>query len=114
MYVETEKTVVSPDTGPLRFDSDGFLIDHELWTRGLARQIAEAEAVGPLEDAHWRVIDFVRERYSLFRSLPPARRICREVGFERDAVKGLFDGCLKLWRIAGLPHPGQEAMTYMD
>jgi TusE/DsrC/DsvC family sulfur relay protein len=114
MYMETEQLITSPDVRPLRFDSDGFLIDPEMWTRGLARHIAEAEGVGPLGDAHWRVIDYVRARFFRFRSMPPARRICHDVGFERDAVKGLFDGCRKLWRIAGLPHPGEEAKTYMD
>jgi hypothetical protein len=43
MYMETEQLITSPDVGPLRFDSDGFLIDPEMWTRGLARHIAEAE-----------------------------------------------------------------------
>jgi TusE/DsrC/DsvC family sulfur relay protein len=86
MYMETEQLITSPDVGPLRFDSDGFLIDPEMWTRGLARHIAEAEGVGPLGDAHWRVIDYVRARFFRFRSMPPAPRICRDVGFERDAV----------------------------
>ena len=114
MYNKAEQVNLSKDAGLLHFDSDGFLIDPQLWTQELAQHIAEQEGVGPLGDAHWRIIDYIRQRYLRLRAIPPMRQICREVGFERDAVKGLFAGCRKLWRIAGLPHPGEEAKTYMD
>jgi tRNA 2-thiouridine synthesizing protein E len=29
-------------------------------------------------------------------------------------VKQLFGGCLSLWRVAGLPDPGEEARAYLD
>jgi tRNA 2-thiouridine synthesizing protein E len=114
MYTETEGVIVPKDAGLPHFDEDGFLIDPHLWTRELAQHIAEEEAVGALGDAHWRIIEHIRERYFRLGGMPPVRRICREVGFGRDAVKGLFGGCRKLWRISGLPHPGEEAKTYMD
>lgn len=41
------------------------------------------------------------------------RRVCRELGQERDAVRTQFGSCLQLWQIAGLPYPGEEAKTYM-
>jgi|GEM_PF-681416 len=98
---------------PDLFDEDGFLIDPDQWTEELAHQIASAD-VGPLKDAHWKIITFIRDRYLRLGAMPPMRRICREFGYERDAVKGLFGGCLQLWRIAGLPNPGEEAKAYMD
>ena len=112
--IKTELLTAEPGVGLQGFDSDGFLIDSDIWTRTLAGFIAEDEDVGPLNDAHWRIIDFVRQGYFQIGALPPVRRICRETGLERDAVKGLFGGCRNLWRIAGLPHPGDEATTYMD
>ncbi len=95
------------------FDEDGFLYDPSLWTKELAQQIAATE-LGSLTDAHWQIIAFIRDRYLRLGAMPPMRRVCRELGYERDAVKGLFGGCRKLWRIAGLPNPGEEAKAYMD
>ena len=96
------------------FDEDGFLIDPNHWTEELASELAEAAGIPPLNDAHWRVIHFIRERHLRCGAMPPMRIICRQLGTQRDAVKGLFGGCRQLWSIAGLPNPGEEAKTYMD
>ena len=96
------------------FDEDGFLIDPHRWTETLARRLAEAANLDPLTDAHWQIIAFLRDRYRRIGAMPPMRRLCRELGYERDTVKGLFGGCRQLWRIAGLPNPGEEAKAYMD
>jgi len=96
------------------FDEDGFLIDPNHWTEELASELAAAAGIPQLNDAHWRVIHFIRERHLRCGALPPMRIICRQLGTERDAVKGLFGGCRQLWSIAGLPNPGEEAKTYMD
>ena len=96
------------------FDEDGFLIDPDHWTEELASELAAAAGIAQLHDAHWRVIHFIRERHLRCGALPPMRIICRQLGTDRDAVKGLFGGCRLLWSIAGLPNPGEEAKTYMD
>ena len=96
------------------FDEDGFLIDPEHWTPELADQLAGAADIARLTDAHWQIINFLRERHLRCGAMPPMRIICRQLGTDRDAVKGLFGGCLQLWRIAGLPNPGEEARAYMD
>jgi tRNA 2-thiouridine synthesizing protein E len=96
------------------FDEDGFLIDPSHWTEELARELAEAAGIPQLNGAHWQVIHFIRERHLRCGAMPPMRIICRQLGTERDAVRGLFGGCRQLWRIAGLPNPGEEAKTYMD
>jgi tRNA 2-thiouridine synthesizing protein E len=41
------------------------------------------------------------------------RNLCRKLGVSRDAVKASFGGCRELWQIAGLPHPGEDALAYM-
>ncbi len=96
------------------YDEDGFMLDPTQWTETLAGILAESAGVKTLTKPHWDIIYFIRERYLSFGSIPPMRTICRKMGSERDAVKGLFGGCLKLWRIAGLPNPGEEAKAYMD
>jgi tRNA 2-thiouridine synthesizing protein E len=32
---------------------------------------------------------------------------------DKHAVQRLFGGCRAAWRIAGLPNPGDEALSYM-
>jgi len=97
-----------------QFDEDGFLMNSDLWNDELASQLAEQADLGRLNKAHWNIIQFVREKYLSIGAIPPMRRICREFGYERDAVQGLFGGCTQLWKVAGLPNPGEEAKAYMD
>jgi len=101
-----------PQRGVL-FDEDGFLLDPEIWNRQLAETLAEQEGVSPLGAAHWRVIDFVRGHYDRLQAIPPIRSICRSSELSADEARSLFGGCLQVWRIAGLPNPGEEAKAYM-
>lgn len=96
------------------FDEDGFLINPDLWTETMAIQLAENADIAQLVKPHWDIINFLRDRYLRLGAMPPMRRLCREFGHEKDAVKGLFGGCKQLWQIAGLPNPGEEAKAYMD
>ncbi len=97
----------------IEYDEEGFLINPYEWDEELALQLATEEGIEALNGAHWQLIRFVRERYLLTGGMLPIRLICRQLGTERDAVPGLFGGCVKLWRIAGLPDPGEEARAYM-
>jgi dissimilatory sulfite reductase related protein len=95
------------------FDEDGFLVDLGQWNEALAQRIAQREGIVRLDEPHWRLIRHVRERFLALGGLPSLRRVCRATGLSRDEVHDLFGGCLPVWRIAGLPNPGEEAKTYM-
>ena len=99
--------------GGLVFDEDGFLLDTAAWSRKLAETLAELEGVTRMGAAHWRVIDFVRSHYQRLGAIPPIRSICRSSELSAEEAKKLFGGCLQVWRIAGLPNPGEEAKAYM-
>jgi tRNA 2-thiouridine synthesizing protein E len=99
--------------GP-RFDDDGFLLEPQEWNRRLAEQLARQAGVDTLTDKHWQVIDLVRDRYFAIGALPVMRLVCRAVGLEPNAAHRLFSSCRSLWRIAGLPNPGEEAKSYMN
>ncbi|MES9956423.1 MAG: TusE/DsrC/DsvC family sulfur relay protein [Sedimenticola sp.] len=101
------------DGSVLQFDEDGFLIDQETWCEAVSNMIAVMEDVGPLNDSHWAVIRFVRDRFLRIGQVPPMRHICRGAGLDEKKAKQLFGGCLQMWRIAGLPNPGEEARAYM-
>lgn len=106
----------APGTGitshPL--DAEGFLLDHRQWDRTLAQQLADNNGLGLLGPAQWQIIDFVRDRYFRLGAIPPMRHLCRKLDLGREVVKKSFGGCRQLWQIAGLPNPGEEALSHMD
>jgi len=99
---------------PEWFDVSGFLAEPGDWTPGLARKIAWQEGVDELTAKHWEVIDLVRDRYFAIGALPVMRLVCRAAGLDPHKAHQLFKSCRSLWRIAGLPNPGEEALTYMN
>jgi dissimilatory sulfite reductase related protein len=96
------------------FDEDGFLIDPSLWSEQLARSLAEAEGLGPLTEEHWRVVSYIREKFQRLGAPSNLRQVCRGTELTRPQIKNLFGGCLVIWRIAGLPNPGEEAKSYLS
>ncbi|MET0092654.1 MAG: TusE/DsrC/DsvC family sulfur relay protein [Sedimenticola sp.] len=108
---QTSAGLVPP--GP-EFDEDGFLINPTSWNKEVGCSIADQAGIGPLGEAHWKVILFLRDRYMRFGAIPPMRRICRGSALSRMELKQMFGGCLQVWRIAGLPNPGEEAKAYLS
>jgi tRNA 2-thiouridine synthesizing protein E len=98
----------------LPLDDQGFLVDRKLWNRAVAQQLADSEGLGHMTETQWMIIDFVRDKYFRLGALPPMRHLCRKIGVNRDAVHKCFGTCRNLWRIAGLPNPGEEALAYMN
>lgn len=98
----------------LPLDDQGFLLDRRLWDRALAQQLADRDGLGQLGTTHWLIIDFVRDKYFRLGAMPPMRNMCRKIGVNREAVHKCFGTCRTLWQIAGLPNPGEEALSYMN
>jgi tRNA 2-thiouridine synthesizing protein E len=99
---------------PLAFDADGFLLDPGTWNQQVARMIAEMDDIGPLGPDHWSVIYYLREHRLTYGSIPPMEQVCRTAHLGKHAVHWLFGGCRSAWRVAGLPNPGEEALSYMS
>jgi dissimilatory sulfite reductase related protein len=96
-----------------RFDERGYLVDGHLWSPALAQELATEEGIDSLQPDHWKVIEHVRAKYFALGALPVMRLVCRAADIEPGTVSRLFRGCASLWRIAGLPNPGEEALAYM-
>jgi tRNA 2-thiouridine synthesizing protein E len=96
------------------FDADGFLAEPAAWTPAVAAAVARLDGLDALTAKHWEVIGLVRGRYYARGALPVMRLICRAAGLDRDNAHRLFSSCRSMWRIAGLPNPGEEAKTYMN
>ena len=93
---------------------EGFLADTAGWTPSLALEVARSEGLLALSAKHWQVIHLVRARYFALGALPVMRLVCRSAGLDPKQAHRLFSSCLSLWRIAGLPDPGEEALAYMN
>ena len=89
------------------FDEGGFLRTVSSWNRSMAEKLAKENDIGPLTEAHWKIIEFIKDYYEINASSPPVVRICKATGMSRDEVCDLFPcGVVRgAYRLAGLPRP---------
>lgn len=95
------------------FDAAGFLLEPDHWNETCAIRLARLDGVGELGAAHWAVIRELRRGFAASHGLPALPHACRLAGYGPDCMESLFHGAREAWRIAGLPDPGDEAITYM-
>ena len=88
-------------------DEDGFLENPEIWNETVAMDFASTEGVEQLTDAHWKVINYLRNYYLEFGIAPMIRKLCKETGFKLNEIYALFpSGPAKgACKLAGLPKP---------
>ncbi|MEW6484457.1 TusE/DsrC/DsvC family sulfur relay protein [Tatumella sp. UCD-D_suzukii] len=96
-------------------DGEGYLKHPADWSAELAPHIAALEDI-TLTDAHWEVVNFVREFYLEFNTSPAIRMLvkamAKKYGEEKGNSRYLFrlfpDGPAKqATKIAGLPKPAK-------
>ena len=94
-------------TKPQELDNDGFLKQISGWSREMAHELAERNDLGPLTEAHWKIIDYVRAYYSNHGEGPPIVKIGKAVGMTSSQICTLFPcGVARgAYRLAGLPRP---------
>ena len=94
-------------------DEEGYLIDASEWTREYTQLRAQEKGID-LTEEHWLLIDIIRDKYLRLGSLPPMRSVCKAVGIQKLEIINQFGSCIALWKMAGLPNPGEEAKAYMN
>jgi len=89
----------------LNLDEDGFLWQPEVWNRDIAQLLAQKDVPGGLTQEHWKVIDYLRQYYLEFGTVPLVRMIRRDMGFSLEYIYKLFPSGLTkgACRIAGIP-----------
>ncbi|MDF0535987.1 TusE/DsrC/DsvC family sulfur relay protein [Shewanella yunxiaonensis] len=96
-------------------DSQGYLKNIEDWDPSLASLIASTEDI-VLTDAHWEVINFVRDFYLEYKTSPAIRVLVKAIGQKLGPDKGNSKYLYKLFpvgpakqatKIAGLPKPAK-------
>ncbi|MEO5349207.1 MAG: TusE/DsrC/DsvC family sulfur relay protein [Magnetococcus sp. YQC-3] len=94
-------------------DEDGYLINLSDWSEDVAKHLADTEAV-EMSDAHWEVVNFLREYYDEYKIAPMIRILTKAIGKKLGKDKGntkylydLYPGgpAKQACKIAGLPKP---------
>ncbi len=83
------------------------------WDVTRATALARECGVGELTEAHWRVLHALRALHQEFGVAPTIVQLRDRSGLDAKAIDRLFGNPYVAWRIAGLPHPGEEAETYL-
>ncbi len=94
-------------------DEDGYLIQLDLWNEEVAVALANNENI-KLTDAHWEVINFLRDYYDEYNVAPMIRILTKAIGKKFGQEKGNTKYLYELYpggpskqacKIAGLPKP---------
>ncbi len=97
----------------IEVDEDGYLTKLDDWSKELAQFMAEKDGI-TLSDAHWEIINFLRDYYQKYQIAPMIKILVKEVakvmGPDKGNTKYLYelfpDGPAKqACRYAGLPKP---------
>ncbi len=95
-------------------DTEGYLLDPEDWSIGVANLLADEENI-QLSEIHWMMIDFIRKYYDETHISPDVRHLIKYLAIElgckkEDAKKSIFSafpyGYVKqACKIAGMRKP---------
>ncbi len=73
--------------GKVRVNADGFLLDHREWNREVAEWLAVSDGI-ELTEAHWEIIEFVRNHYLRCGHFPNMRVFVKAVAGTLGEEKG--------------------------
>ncbi len=96
-------------------DKQGYLLDFQLWHEDLAQVMADNDGF-VLTEAHWEVINFVRQFYLTYNTSPAIRALTKAMKAEFGEAKASSRYLYKLFpegpakqatKYAGLPKPAR-------
>jgi len=88
-------------------DEEGYLVDLSTWVPEIAGVMAAAEDA-ELTDAHWEVINFLREYYEEYQIAPAVRVLTKAIGKKLGKDKGNSKYLYELFPYG----PGKQACKY--
>jgi len=97
----------------VELDDDGYLVDLEQWDKAVAEALSKEDGL-ELSDAHWEVINFLRDYYEKYQIAPMIKILVKEIGKVMGPEKGNTKYLYELYpagpakqacRYAGLPKP---------
>ncbi|QYJ77092.1 MULTISPECIES: TusE/DsrC/DsvC family sulfur relay protein [Shewanella] len=99
----------------IEVDKNGYLLSVDDWSPELALLLAESESI-VMTDAHWEVVNFVRDFYLEYKTSPAIRALVKAMGQKFGPDKGNSKYLYTLFpigpakqatKIAGLPKPAK-------
>ena len=87
-------------------DDEGFMTEFDQWSDDIANALAGQIGI-ELTDAHWKVLNFVRDDYKAQGETPTLRRVSKVGGVPTKELFQLFPKkpAKKMSYIAGVPKP---------
>ena len=97
----------------INLDDEGYLKNFEDWNEKVACGLAEKEGIEELSKDRTDVIRFMRDYYKQYQAFPILGSVCKNVHQPKHCVNEDFIDPLKAWKIAGLPRPSEEVVSYL-
>lgn len=94
-------------TKTVEVDDQGFLKNTNEWNEDIAKLFAADIGINELQEGHWKVVTFMRERFLKNGDAPSIRTLGKESGVNTKELYALFPkGPAKLAAyVAGIPKP---------
>ncbi|MBC2715881.1 MAG: TusE/DsrC/DsvC family sulfur relay protein [Desulfobacteraceae bacterium] len=74
-----------------QIDQNGFLVNPLEWDKQYAiNKALEMKMPGGLTEKHWKIINYLRDRYRAAKSVPTVFQCCEENNIEMDDLAALF------------------------
>ena len=87
-------------------DDEGFMTEYDEWNEDVGRELAVLIGLDPLNDEHWKAINFLREDYADQGTTATLRRVASVGGITTKSLFTLFPKkpAKKMAYVAGLPY----------
>jgi tRNA 2-thiouridine synthesizing protein E len=91
----------------IEIDEDGFIQEPDKWNKEVAEDLAKTEEAFPMNEDHWKLVNYLRNYFLEFGIAPPVRMVTKQTGLDLKTIYKLFPGgpakggC----KVAGLPKP---------
>lgn len=104
--------MASARTSGSALDDEGFLNDPNDWDSMMALKLARMNGFDKLDIQQWAII-FALRKYYFSQNALTIRHGVHNISYIRNtSVDKVFDHhVIEAWRIAGLPNPGEDALT---
>lgn len=98
--------VATIGSAEVNVDDEGFMTEYDQWNEEIAKALAAQIGI-ELGDAHWKVINFLREDYKAQGETPMLRRVSKVADVPTKELFQLFPKkpAKKMAYIAGVPKP---------
>jgi tRNA 2-thiouridine synthesizing protein E len=94
-------------------DSEGFLINPDDWSEFVACALARKEGIREITSDTIDMLMFIREYYKTTNAFPSLTFVAKSLRKPTHSVLKLFGNHSTAWKIAGLPHPKEEELSYL-